>query len=191
MKQKKFSELPILSFGGDYVITGMVFTNQSASSLVVPIPQETITLEDISFVDVTRDDWDELLKQLDTFGVEAYRKGQRVILRKSQRNIDSKISWKVFRRDNFECRYCAIDFVPMTVDHIVTWETGGATHEDNLLCTCKKCNRTRDNLPYEDWLETDYYKEKSKFLTPEVRKANEDIITKLDQLPTVEDIRNR
>ncbi|WP_212636678.1 HNH endonuclease, partial [Salmonella enterica] len=56
-----------------------------------------------------------------------------IILRKNQRILDQKIAWEVYRRDKYKCRYCGIDNVPLTVDHIITWESGGATHADNLM----------------------------------------------------------
>lgn len=191
MKKIDFNSIPIMDFGNGYTISGMVFTGTNGNSIITPLPEEKIDDTSFGLATLSKEDWDRLLKQTDYNEVQGMRKGQKTILRKSQRNIDSKISWNVFRRDDFKCRYCAIDFVPMTVDHIITWELGGATHEDNLLCSCKKCNRTRGNTLYEDWLQTDYYKEKSKFLTQDIKLKNALIIDKLHELPRVEVIRNR
>ena len=73
--------------------------------------------------------------------------------------------WEVFRRDNYTCRYCGNKQVPMTVDHVVLWEEGGPSIVKNLICSCKKCNNTRGNMQYEDWLESDGYKDRSVVLT--------------------------
>jgi 5-methylcytosine-specific restriction endonuclease McrA len=39
----------------------------------------------------------------------------------------------------------------------------GASVEDNLITACRKCNKTRGNMLYEDWLNSDYYKKVSAF----------------------------
>lgn len=191
MEVIKFNDIPILEFGNDYVMTGILYTNSNNKSVIVVLPQEVPDRRQIDIMYPVKEDWDKLLRQADTCEVEGIREGQRVILRKGQRNIDSKVMWKVFKRDKYKCRYCGIDHVPMTVDHIITWETGGATHENNLLTSCRKCNKKRGNLPYDKWLQTTYYQEKSQFLTEKVKEANTDILTHLHELETVKVIRNR
>jgi 5-methylcytosine-specific restriction endonuclease McrA len=97
---------------------------------------------------------------------------KKAILRKSTRQIDAGVSWRVFKRDEYTCRYCGKDDVPLTVDHLVLWEKGGPTIEDNLVACCKKCNKKRGNMKYEDWLVSDYYKKVSKNLSAEIRELN-------------------
>lgn len=191
MEVIKFNDIPILQFGNDYVMTGILYTNNENKSVIVVLPQETPDKNQIGIMYPVKEDWDKLLRQADICEVEGIKDGERVILRKSQRNIDSKVMWKVFKRDKYKCRYCGIDHVPLTVDHIITWETGGATHENNLLTSCRKCNKKRGNLRYDMWLQTTYYEEKSKFLTEKVRQANADIVAHLHELETVKVIRNR
>ena len=191
METKQFNEIPIRQFGNDYEITGMLYTNQKKESVIVVLPQENVNENNVSIIFPSKEDWDRLLVQSDTNEVEGIRDGQKVILRKGQRNIDSKIMWNVFRRDKYKCRYCGIDFVPMTVDHIITWETGGATHEKNLVCSCRKCNKTRGNLSYREWLNSDYYMSKLQYLSNDVIIKNQDLLRSLDTLPKVKIIRNR
>ncbi len=105
---------------------------------------------------------------------------QRIIVRKSQRQMDSKVQWDVFRRDNFVCRYCGANNVPLTVDHIMTWESGGPTIVENLVSACKKCNKTRGNTAYGDWLESDYYKKVSNSLPLPVLTANNNLLIALN-----------
>jgi len=88
-------------------------------------------------------------------------KFRKVIVRKSTRNISQEVSWRVFRRDKCKCRYCGNDKVPLTVDHLVLWEEGGPSIEDNLTAACKKCNKTRGNMQYADWLNSSYYRKVS------------------------------
>lgn len=190
MQELKFEDIPVMDFGNEYTIAGILFKGHNNEPLIVTLPQENIQLEP-RLVPVTLDEWNELMQQLDYNNVEGIRGEQKVILRKSQRNVDSKISWTVFRRDNYACRYCGIDHVPLTVDHIITWETGGTTSVDNLLTSCKQCNNTRGNLSYDKWLQTDYYKEKSKFLSADVIINNKRILEKLDSMLTTVNVRRR
>ena len=139
----------------------------------------------------TLDEWHEIFKQQDYNFVKGELNGEKILLRKSQRNVDGTISWKVFRRDGYKCRYCAIDHVPLTVDHIWLWEEGGATHEDNLVSACKKCNRTRGNMNYRNWLKSDYYISKMKYLSHYTIKANQELADNLNNLPRVEKQRKR
>ena len=108
---------------------------------------------------------------------------EKAVLRKSQRNIEQGISWQVFRRDKFTCRYCGKDDVPMTVDHIVRWENLGDSVPDNLTCACRKCNKTRGGMEYPDWLDSDYYKKVSKNLTAEQLLENERTWVKAQRVP--------
>lgn len=191
MKEIDFNTIPILDFGNDLVITGVLFTNTKEESFIATLPKKKIDTDKVNVLKPSLNDWHDIFEQQDYNYVQGELNGEKVLLRKSQRNVDGNISWEVFRRDNYSCRYCGIDHVPLTVDHIVTWETGGATHKDNLLTSCRKCNRTRGNTPYEDWLDSDYYKEKSKFLTEKQREDNTKIVEKLGSLPRVKKQRKR
>ena len=104
---------------------------------------------------------------LKEIGVIGEDKAKKIILRKSTRQIETSVMWEVFRRDHYTCRYCGNDKVPMTVDHIVLWEAGGPSIEKNLICSCKKCNNTRGNMFYEQWLCSEEYKRVSKDLSEE------------------------
>ena len=183
----KINTIPKLEFGNNYGMRGILFTNRDNESVVVKLPQgPKLDLDKIDMIYPTLEEWKELLFQLDVNDTEGLSEGEKVILRKSQRNVDKKISWKVFRRDEFKCRYCNIDQVPMTVDHIILWEEGGATVEENLLCSCGKCNKTRGSMQYVDWLKSKYCMDKSlKYLSSDEIKANMDIFIKAKTLPRV------
>jgi len=84
--------------------------------------------------------------------------------------------WEVFRRDNYTCRYCGNDKVPMTVDHVVLWEEGGPSIVDNLICSCKKCNNARSNMQYEDWLVSPEYLSRSIKLHETIRLTNDNVL---------------
>lgn len=185
-----FSEFNLLDFGNQITTNGMVMTNSEGDSVVVVMPKSSINITEI--LTPTEEEWLSLIRQLDVLEVEGNILGEKVILKKSQRQLEGVTSWTVFRRDKYKCRYCGISNVPLTVDHIITWETGGQSSPDNLLTCCKKCNKKRGNLDYGSWMQHKYYVEKSeKYLTEKQRKANEDIVRKLNSLPTLKVIRNR
>jgi 5-methylcytosine-specific restriction endonuclease McrA len=106
----------------------------------------------------------------------------KAILRKSQRLIEQRVSWAVFKRDGYRCRYCGAEGVPLTVDHLVLWEDGGPSVEENLVSACRPCNKTRGNMSYGDWLHSRYYRQKSSKLTPEGREANDKLLSTLNSI---------
>ena len=79
----------------------------------------------------------------------------------------------------------------MTVDHLVRWEERGPWIEVNLVTSCRKCNKTRGDTSYADWLKSEFYLRVSKALTPEVRAANEAILGTLAGIPRVQKMRSR
>ncbi len=169
-----FKSVPLLEFGNNYGMRALLFVDRDDHGVIVKLPQgPELDLTNIDVMYPSIEEWKELLFQLDVKDIEGLSEGEKVLLRKSQRNVDRKITWKVFRRDGFKCRYCGIDQVPMTVDHVILWEEGGATVEENLLCSCGKCNKTRGNMFYEKWLQSEYYLEKAaKYLLPGEREDN-------------------
>lgn len=185
---EKIDDIDLLEFGNSITIKGVVMENPNEDIDLVLMwdgEKRTAVYRELF---PSKEQWYAINKQMDECNIKG--KGD-VILKKGIRNLDQKICWQVYRRDKYKCRYCGINNVPLTVDHIITWETGGATHPDNLLTCCKKCNRKRGNLDYGSWLQHKYYEEKSKFLTQSVREANEAIIKKLPSLPRLNKMRSR
>lgn len=134
------------------------------------------------------DEWAHFLRQTDLMEIEILAKDKsgglvKAVARKSNRQIDQNVSWRVFKRDVYACRYCGKDDVPLTVDHLVRWEEGGPSTEENLLSSCRKCNRTRGNQSYDDWLRSAYYGKVSMGLAPDVREANVVVASTLDSIP--------
>lgn len=182
-----------MEWGNSIVMKGILYEDIEGNNIIVPLLKKSINNTEPSLLSINKEEWDELLMQFDKKFTEGTLGAQeKMVLQKGTRQIDSAISWNVFRRDNYACRYCGINFVPLTVDHIITWETGGATHEDNLLTSCRKCNRKRGNTPYEEWITSSYYLKKAdKYLSNKIIKANELIVSKLDKLPRVTYIKSR
>ena len=166
-------------------MSGAVFSDENKSYLCM-FPGET--LNDMNTIIMDSEDWKSLIHQTDLLETEILAKAPdgslvKIIYRKSQRNIDQVISWKVFRRDSYKCRYCGADNVPLTVDHLVCWEDGGPSIESNLLTSCKKCNKIRGNKSYAEWLRHPRYLETKKKLSLEIQRENEAILATLDSIP--------
>ncbi len=135
------------------------------------------------------EDWRRFIRQTDLLETEVLSKTEhgklaKTILRKSQRVIENRVSWEVYKRDGYRCRYCGRDGVPLTVDHLICWEQGGPSNNPgNLASSCRKCNKVRGNIPYEEWLNHEYYLKVSKNLTQEVRDLNLRTVDKLAEIP--------
>lgn len=145
-----FNKADMLKYGDKLEISGMYLANGQEGELIL-FPEAPLVPSTV--IQPSHEEWKDLLYQLDTLGVMGLNK---VILRKSQRNIEQTVSWNVFRGDNYTCQYCGKNDVPLTVDHIVLWENMGASVEANLISACKKCNKTRGNMEFLDWMKSDY-----------------------------------
>ncbi len=187
----KFSDLNLALVGHEIMLAGGIWLDSNGGAYLCIFPEfDDSNLEHYPpvFVEMGYEEWKKLLRQSDLVETEVLAKAKdgklyKAIARKCERNISQGISWRVWRRDDFECRYCGADDVPMTVDHVVLWEEGGPSTEENLVTACRKCNKKRGNTPYAEWLESPFYKEVSRVLTPSERKANEDLLKTLDAIP--------
>jgi len=182
----KFENLDLLQVGNTIQLAGAIWTGGDKTLLCL-FPGEEMPMP-VDTLEMTVDEWQKFLRQTDIMEVEvlaeaADGKVAKAIIRKSSRQIAQHTSWVVYRRDDFKCRYCGRDDVPLTVDHLVLWEKGGPSTEANLLSACKSCNKTRGNTEYADWLNHPYYKAKSAGLSEAVRLANEALIPTLDDIP--------
>lgn len=170
------ADVKMLQVGNDYQIAGLVFSGADKSFiLTLPHKHEDIH-ENLCHLKLDQQGVLDLLKQLDLLEVEIFAKDAsgitKQIVRKSQRQIDNIMQWQVFKRDNYACRYCGRDGIPMSVDHVIVWEEGGPTIADNLVTSCKSCNRDRGSMPYDQWLGSPIYAKKSKNLTEKQKNAN-------------------
>ncbi|MGB4023519.1 MAG: HNH endonuclease [Acutalibacteraceae bacterium] len=72
-------------------------------------------------------------------------------IRRTSRNINTRLRFKILQRDNFKCCACGASpakdpAVQLHVDHIVPWSKGGETFEENLQTLCSKCNLGKSNV---------------------------------------------
>lgn len=67
----------------------------------------------------------------------------------------AKIGWSklnIHLRDDFTCQYCGkkLNKSSATVDHILPKSRGGKNEWKNTVCSCKKCNKLKDNKLLEN-----------------------------------------
>jgi hypothetical protein len=191
----KLNDLPLLDIGNNIQLTGAIYSGNGQHYACIFPDEHGLNIHSIRGLEMDHADWEKFLLQTDHLETEmklldpATGKIVKAIVRKSQRQVDQNISWKVFRRDDYACRYCGRNDVPLTVDHLVLWEEGGPTTEANLVSACKKCNRTRGNTPYEEWLKSDYYSKVCK--CPIDRAMNEKLLPTLASIPRMTYKRSR
>ena len=178
MKQVLFKDFNLLDVGTALEIKGVVYGGKGDDyHMIIMLPDEIIQPDtDVMFPSL--EEWQAIIRQSDLKEVELVGgdKDKKIILRKSTRQIETSVMWEVFRRDNYTCRYCGNDKVPMTVDHVVLWEEGGPSIVDNLICSCKKCNNARSNMQYEDWLVSPEYLSRSIKLHETIRLTNDNVL---------------
>jgi 5-methylcytosine-specific restriction endonuclease McrA len=160
------------------------------------IPVELISYSHLKVLPMDLQEWETFLKQTDLVETEVLTRAKdktitKAFLRKSERQISSNVQWKVFQRDNYACRYCGLTGIPLTVDHLLLWEEGGPSTQDNLLSACKRCNRIRGSMHYAEWLESQDYVIRSKFLTEEQRQANKNVVSRLSAIRKQVHMRSR
>ena len=192
MKKIKLQDLNLLDVGNTIQMAGAIYANRD-KAFVVLFPEDANVVDlPIEVIDMTLEDWVAFLRQTDLLEVQvADGTNQKAILRKSTRQIDSSVSWDVFRRDAYTCRYCGNAKIPLTVDHLVRWEEGGPSIVANLLSACRKCNKVRGDMSYADWLKDPFYLKVSKGLKPEVRAANEAVLGTLAAIPRKKHVGSR
>lgn len=191
----KLGDLDLLELGNTIEIGGIILTDhKNGKNFVALLPENDAKGEtDVLYMSVP--DWEKFFRQTDLIETQIFATHngilKKIIVRKTERQINQNVAWRVYKRDGYKCRYCGRDNVPLTVDHLVLWEKGGPTIEANLLSSCKNCNKKRGNMEYFEWLETEYYLNVSAGLTDDVRQANLDIVDTLGDIPVKLHIQNR
>lgn len=67
----------------------------------------------------------------------------------STRKIFSKASrMKIYDKSKHRCCICGkpIEYIDMTIDHIIPLSRGGKNTPDNLRCVCEECNKFKGNM---------------------------------------------
>lgn len=185
----------IYELGTRFQLVGLMYACNE-QGFIAMLPGEAYPAFAMPVSSLSLQAWNRVLEQTDNLDVEvtapdADGKLVKAFVRKSQRQIDASVSWRVFKRDKYSCRYCGNDNIPLTVDHLVRWENGGPSTEANLVAACRKCNRTRGDTEYGDWLRDPYYEKVARKLSQEEREANIRLLSTLSGIPRVAVVRSR
>jgi len=191
----KFSDLDLRKIGNTVQLVGAIWAGEG-KAFVLRFPEYANEPTELLEVELTHEDWKTLLRQSDVVETEVLSKTEngelfKAIVRKCERSVAQQVTWNVYRRDGFRCRYCATDKVPLTVDHVILWEDGGPSIEENLVASCRKCNKIRGETPYADWMQHPYYLDVYRKLTPDARYQNEMLVNRLATIPRVVNVRAR
>jgi hypothetical protein len=194
METVTLNDLNFFDIGGTIQLIGGVWQGNGKTYLAL-VKGEEIGGTDVVALAMDLPDWERFLRQTDLLETEILQNDgngiKKAIVRKTQRQVDGLIQWRRWKADNFHCRYCYRDDVQLTIDHVVTWENFGETCHDNLVSACKKCNRTRGNMEYDKWIESEEYKKISKNLPDDIRKLNEELVGQLPHLRTLKSTHRR
>lgn len=193
MDKLDFKDLNLYDIGDTIQMSGALYTGKGKAILVTfPEDHEEVSNLPVHHLKMTSEQWGAFLRQTDLLEVQPVSgTNEKAILRKSTRQIEQAVSWKVYKRDSYSCRYCGNADIPLTVDHLVRWEEGGPSIEANLVAACRKCNKTRGDTSYADWLKHPHYLKVSVRLKPEVRAANEALMGTLAGIPRKKHIGSR
>lgn len=190
MDTLNLQDINIYDIGNTIQIVGTIWKGPNNICFITQFPDKDEDLSNAKKMIMSLSDWDRFLKQTDILETEIFLQDPsgvtKKIIRKTQRQIDSYMQWNVFQRDNYTCRYCGRTGIPLTVDHIDLWEEGGATVIANLITACRRCNKDRGRMLYEDWLKSPIYQKYSQSLPETVIANNLDII---QQLPVLRGMR--
>lgn len=181
------AQMSLLDMGNSIQLAGVIYADHEVCYICM-LPEESTEGRVLRRLELDRRDWQQILEQTDKVQVwtnvpDEDGKLVKALARKVDRNISQNTSWAVYRRDGFKCRYCGADNVPMTVDHLVTWEEGGPSIEDNLVTSCRKCNKLRGNTEYGEWLRHPYYRKVSAGIDPATKINNVNLLNTLDAIP--------
>jgi 5-methylcytosine-specific restriction endonuclease McrA len=190
----KLEQLNLLDVGNKIQLAGIIMSD-GHTDYYCYLPENN-KMPQTELLEMGTSDWEKFIQQTDNLETEILAKDKtgklvKVLLRKSTRQIEAGVSWKVFARDNYHCRYCGVTGVPLTVDHLVCWEVGGPSIEANLVTSCRKCNKLRGNMVYSEWLRSKDYLERSKGLSDKERQNNMVVALTLKDVPLKHHITSR
>lgn len=177
--------LNIRQIGFGISMGGFILVDKDKKYLISFPNEDEFEAKDLVAIAPDSEEYKEIVRQMDISEIELIdnNTNKKIVVRKSQRNLDQGIIWKVFARDNYICRYCGITGVPMTYDHIKLWENNGEITEENGICSCRKCNKTRGNMDYKEWINSEYYAIRSENLSNPVKRENKSLIAKYKTFP--------
>lgn len=72
--------------------------------------------------------------------------------------ISQKIKDKIFLDNNMTCQYCQSQKLKneLVVDHIIPLKKGGNNEDENLTCSCIRCNSHKTDIDPEEFINKNY-----------------------------------
>lgn len=104
-----------------------------------------------AFIDYINADEDDEIDDISAEAIIETPQMQIALKRRTKRDVNLRLRWKVMQRDNFKCCSCGASpakdgAVELHVDHIMPWSKGGETEIENLQTLCSKCNFGKSDL---------------------------------------------
>lgn len=151
MKLGTFS-IPTEEVGDLWTLSGVIYDNgKQAVSLILPFARDHITGLPITDAFPSDEEWHEFLKQTD----DPVTPVGKAFVRKAARQVIESVRYRCYARDNYCCRYCGVagDQSPLTLDHYVAQKFGGEWTFDNLLTSCRSCQKKKGHMTVAEWTE--------------------------------------
>lgn len=91
---------------------------------------------------------------------DGFRQNERLAKKRIQSLEDMRRltpdAWKalrqtVFARDDYTCAYCGKRGTDLECDHVHPISRGGTNHPENLVTSCRPCNRRKGSKTVEEW----------------------------------------
>jgi hypothetical protein len=94
---------------------------------------------------LTTEQWSDWLQRSDNPEILVQGSLEKVFHRKLRYEISGAVQQKVWAADGFCCVYCGVAMgkAPLTVDHFIPLEMGGANDTSNYLTACRRCNKDK------------------------------------------------
>lgn len=176
MKKIPFEQFDPKQIGGDIHLVGTVWKNfKDGQFYITPLwPDLGIKHDTLNIIEATYQENIQIINEAWLLEAKRYDgfqgRATKVALSRSQKQVEPRIAWEVFRRDNFICVYCGDDRNAMTYDHYVPRSHGGPTNVENGRTACKNCNLLKGDTTPEEWLSSDRLNERKKFISKVIEK---------------------
>jgi hypothetical protein len=139
-------------------IEGLVLGGEGAQAIFMlpDVPLWGNSTLDRSFppvIALTVEQWTDWLQRSDNPEILISGSLDKAFHRKVRYEISGFVQQKVWLADDFKCVYCAVKIgkAPLTIDHFIPLEMGGANDTSNYLTACKKCNKDKGAMDPQAW----------------------------------------
>lgn len=143
-------EIPTEEIGDTWTLSAVVYDN-GKEVIALTLPFANIKGLPMDVLYPSDEEFQAFLKQTDDPVTPVLTPEGLAFVRKCTRQVIESVRWRVYKRDNYACRYCGRDDVPMTVDHYIAQKYGGEWTFENLLTCCRHCQKLKGHMTVEQW----------------------------------------